>query len=274
MRIYQLTSALAFIVLLSVQGFAYKYIGSGLANNNDPHLNGSDGPRAAQCSPAKGLRDLEWNNVRARIETGGNMWQDRENSRAAYVVPKPADNEQGVSSIYAGGLWLGGKSLDQTLKLAAVRFRQDGNDYWPGPLTQLTGEVTSQTCLDYDQFFVSLRQDAEKHYQYWDMITSGASQEEIDAAFPDGYAMPSYFANYPAHGNASLNQDFYLGSFKDFNSNGIYDPENGDYPWYDFLREIDCAQRTDSTPVPLYGDQNFFWIFNDKGNIQDRKSVV
>lgn len=267
MRIYQLTSALAFFVLISVQGFAYKYIGSGLSNNNDPHLNGSDGPRAAQCAPATGLRDLEWNNVRARIETGGNMWQDRENSRAAYVIPKPADNEQGVSSIYAGGLWLGGKSQDQTLKLAAVRFRQDGNDYWPGPLTQLTGEVTSQTCLDYDFFFVSLRQDAEKHYQYWDMVTSGASQEEIDAAFPDGYAMPSYFATYPAHGNASLNQDFYLGSFKDFNSNGIYDPENGDYPWYDFLREIDCAQRTDSTPIPLYGDQNFFWIFNDKGNI-------
>lgn len=267
MRIIHLTLTLAFLLLYSANGMAYRYVGSGLSGNNNPNLNDSDGPRAAQCIPATGLRDLEWNNVRARIETGGNMWQDRENNRAAYEVPKPADNEQGVSAIYAGGLWLGGKSLDETLKLAAVKFRGDGNDYWPGPLTRETGEVSPQTCKDYDKFYVSLRQDTEKHHQYHSMVQAGASAEEFEEIFPDGYTMPSYFLTWPAHGNVTENQDFYLSPYKDFNNNGIYDPENGDYPWFDHLKEIDCRQRTDSTPIPLYGDQNFFWIFNDKGNI-------
>ena len=110
---------------------AYKYVGNGpgMTTNNAGMSSGET--RAAACAPATGLVDQQWNNVKARIETGGNMWQDRQNSRAAYEVPKGG----GVSAIYAGGLWMGGKSLDQTLKLAAVKFRGEGNDYWPGPLS-------------------------------------------------------------------------------------------------------------------------------------------
>ena len=37
--------------------------------------------------------------------------------------------------------------------------------------------------------------------------------------------------------------------------------------WYDFLQEIDCAERRREDQVPLYGDQTYYWIFNDKGNI-------
>ena len=106
---------------------------------------------------------------------------------------------------------MGGKSQDQTLKLAAVRFRQNGNDFWPGPLsTGGTAEVTAQTCLDYDKFAVTLREDAVRHRIYWDMVSEGASSEEIAEIFPDGYAMPSYFNLFPAHGNTAAGQDYYL----------------------------------------------------------------
>ena len=44
--------------------------------------------RAAACPPSTAIRDLEWNNVRALLETGGNMWEDRAVYRAAYEVPK------------------------------------------------------------------------------------------------------------------------------------------------------------------------------------------
>src|SRR5688572_26399856 len=99
-------------------------------NQNDQHPSGQSDivvgdSRVAACAPATGLRNIEWNNVKALIETGGSMWQDRANSRAAYVVPK----DGGVSSIYAGALWMGGISPDQQLKIAAVTFRADGNDY-------------------------------------------------------------------------------------------------------------------------------------------------
>ncbi|MGC6532578.1 MAG: T9SS C-terminal target domain-containing protein, partial [Flavobacteriales bacterium] len=225
-------------------------------------LHENDGTRAAACPPSTAIRDLEWNNVRALLETGGSMWQDRANYRAAYEVPKNV----GVSVVFAAALWMGGISPDQQLKLAAVRFRQQGNDYWPGPLTNDgLAEIDETTCLEWDRFFVSERQDSERHRQYWDCVNDPTCDPDIE--FPDGYIMPEYFNEYPAIGNTALNQDLYLAPFYDYDGNGFYNPTNGDYPWYDFLQEINCFERRREDPVPLFGDQTYYWIFNDKGNI-------
>ncbi len=249
-------SALCFIASTA---WGYKYVGAGtpgetVGSHAQPAL------RAAACAPATGLRDLEWNNVRALIETGGSLWQDRATSQASYEVPKGG----GISSLYAGALWMGGISPDQQLKLAALTFRGRGNDYWTGPLTNDgSAEIDAEVCNQYDEFFVSTRSDAQRHRQYFDAVAGGTVDEE----FPDGYAMPSYFRDYPAHGNTEANQDYYLAPFKDYDGDGFYSPDNGDYPWYDFLQEIDCKNRKREDIVPLYGDRNFYWIFNDKGNV-------
>ena len=259
MRITLLLTA----ALLSTSAFAYKYVGpeGPGANNSDDIVSAEPATRAAACAPATALRDLEWNNVRALIETGGSMWQNRATSQASYEVPKGG----GVSSLYAGALWMGGISPDQQLKLAALRFR-NGNDFWTGPLTNDgSAEVDEATCETYDNFFISTRSDAERHRQYFDCQAD--PECDMEEEFPDGYAIPSYFYDYPAHGNTVLNQDFYLSPFLDYDGNGFYDPSSGDYPWYDFLQEIDCKERRRTDQVPLFGDRNFYWIFNDKGNV-------
>ena len=251
--------SLSALCLIASTAWGYKYVGAGTpgetaGSNAQPAL------RAAACAPATGLRDLEWNNVRALIETGGSLWQDRATSQASYEVPKGG----GISSLYAGALWMGGISPDQQLKLAALTFRNRGNDYWTGPLTNDgSAEIDAEVCNQYDEFFVSTRSDAQRHRQYFDAVAGGTVDEE----FPDGYAMPSYFRDYPAHGNTEANQDYYLAPFKDYDGDGFYSPDNGDYPWYDFLQEIDCKNRKREDIVPLYGDRNFYWIFNDKGNV-------
>ena len=118
------------------------------------------GTRAANCAPSTAVTDVEWNNVRALIETGGSMWQDRSVGRASYEVPKGG----GVSVLYAGALWMGGISPDQQLKLAAIRYRFGGNDFWPGPLTNDgTAEIPLEECVLWDRFFTSYRQDAQQH---------------------------------------------------------------------------------------------------------------
>ena len=58
-----------------------------------------------------------------------------------------------------------------------------------------------------------------------------------------------------------------MAPFLDFDGDGSYNPAAGDYPWFDFLQEIDCGNRRREDLVPLYGDQNFYWILNDKGNV-------
>ncbi len=251
--------SLSAFCLMASTAWGYKYVGAGTPGETaDSHA--QPALRAAACAPATGLRDLEWNNVRALIETGGSLWQDRATSQASYEVPKGG----GVSSLYAGALWMGGISPDQQLKLAALTFRGRGNDYWTGPLTNDgSAEIDADVCNQYDEFFVSTRSDAQRHRQYYDAVAGGTVDEE----FPDGYAMPSYFRDYPAHGNTEANQDYYLAPFKDYDGDGFYSPDNGDYPWYDFLQEIDCKNRKREDIVPLYGDRNFYWIFNDKGNV-------
>ncbi len=268
-KITQKLLVLALSISLSISASAHRYqglVGGGNSDNSSQPIQ----DRAAACSPATAIRDLEWNNVQARIENGGSMWQDRANTRAAYIVPKPrtADDPK-VSALFSGALWVGGVSPDQQLKLAAVTFRGDGNDFWPGPLTNDgSAEVNDAVCLEYDKFYVSLRQDAQLHRQYYDLLQAGASQEEIDLIFPNGYSTPSYFYEYPAIGNTAAGQDLYLAPFYDNpnNPDGAYNPDDGDYPYYDFLREIDCFGKKREDPLPLFGDQTYYWIFNDKGN--------
>ncbi len=119
--------------------------------------------KAAACAPATELVLMNFNNVRALIETGGSMWQDRATGNAFYRIPA----EGNLSVIFAGALWLGGISPDQQLKMAAVTFRQNGNDFWPGPLTiDGTAEIDESTCIEYDQFYLTERAWAEEHRAY------------------------------------------------------------------------------------------------------------
>ena len=64
--------------LLSSPAWAYKYVGPNGPGATDQtnEVTAEPATRAAACAPATGLRDLEWNNVRALIETGGSMWQN------------------------------------------------------------------------------------------------------------------------------------------------------------------------------------------------------
>ncbi len=75
------------------------------------------------------------------------------------------------------------------------------------------------------------------------------SQQEIDnhiANYSDAsYVMPPSIAEWPGNGNMNNGEMFVLAPYEDVNNNGIYDPENGDYPI-------------------IRGDQAVFFMFNDE----------
>ncbi len=223
------------------------------ANSNQQHPSSYLQPRAAGCSPATSSQELDLNNVRALVNSGGDVWYDQISAR--YEVPA----ESGHTAIYAGSLWLGGTDVNGQLKCAALRFRQ-GNDYWTGPLTT-TGdaEVDPETCTKWDTHFRITRQEVET-FRAWYLAGVADAQNGTNTQtedFPD-YQVPQIIVNWPAHGDVSKNQDFYMAPFKDANGNGVYDPlTGGDYPWYDLDNEIDC--KTDRT-VTLFGDLTLWWI--------------
>ncbi len=217
--------------------------------------------RAAGCSPADGDYFLEFNNVRALIHTGGNLWQITGQNFQVYEVPKGS----GIHALFTSALWLGGLDINGQLKLAAIRYRQ-GQDYWTGPLTAGgDAEIIPEECAKYDKHFV-ITQDEVREFDGWFNAgiydqTHGTNKQSDN--YPD-YEIPLSILDWPAHGDPALGQDYYLAPFYDRDDDGTYNPLNGDYPWYDINKELECgADRT----VTLYGDQTIWWVMNDKGNI-------
>ncbi|MFO7722370.1 MAG: T9SS type A sorting domain-containing protein [Bacteroidales bacterium] len=226
---------------------------------------------AAGCLPATSATELDINNVRARINTGGDMWWDLQ-GEAQYEIPKGSKK----TSMFSASLWIGGLDVNDQLKLAALRYRQIGNDYWPGPLTiDGTAAVDDETCSEYDRHFIITRAEVAEFLSYIDEATG------VFVPTPDYPAPPKIIQEWPWEANTAKGQSPYLAPFFDRNQNGIYEWELGDYPYYDFDRSNKLC-KSDLPTVEstmgisfggrlsdqiLKGDKTIWWVFNDKGNI-------
>lgn len=216
--------------------------------------------KSAGCTPPTTTTFMEMNNVRAMIHTAGNLWQVPGQNFSQYEVPK----NSGVMALFTSALWLGGTDVNNQLKLAALRYRA-GQDYWTGPLSEGAAETNYDNCAKYDRHFVTLQDDI-REFDAWfsageyDAQNGTNTQNEL---FP-GYEIPLIIQEWPAHGDISAGQDYYLAPFYDRNDDGVYNWTDGDYPWHDINKEKDC--KVDRR-VSLFGDLNYWWVMNDKGNI-------
>jgi len=225
----------------------------------------------AGCAPAAGFSWLDINNVRARINTGGDMWWDLPGGTGSkYYIPKNGT----ATSMFSGSLWIGGLDINNQLKLAALRYRQIGVDYWTGPLTvDGTAAIDADVCVQYDKHFKMTRAMVDKFLAHTDPKT-GVFVPSKD------YTIPKEILDWPAHGDPSRGQSYYLAPFYDNDGDGEYNPNMGDYPYYDISNKL-CHTKTPTMEEEyagtvhgsvladqvIKGDQTLWWVFNDKGNI-------
>lgn len=230
----------------NVQAEKYRYTQDG-----NPHIRAN----AAGCKGGANFKWLEINNVRTRINTGGDMFWDFEN--AQYEIPKGSRK----MSLFSSALWIGGKDKNGQLKLAAQRFRQVGVDYFPGPLVVDGASTNSVICNQYDKIHSITRKEVDE------FLAWNANKD----LYPN-YQVPKSIKDYPAHGPSELGYAYYLAPFKDVNNNGEYNWEAGDYPYYDLNNEL-CHTKTPTmegngilVDQVLKGDGTLWWVFNDNGN--------
>jgi len=222
---------------------------------------------AAGCSPASRIIFLEFNNVRARVEAGGLWWQDRANGVADYEVPKGSNS----FSLYAGGLWLAGTDVNGQLKAAVSKFGS-GVDYYTGPLDVLgTAEIDDVTCDEYDRFFELTRSEVALFNAYRQAII------EEDLSDFENYQVPTSISEWPGNGDPVKGQDFRLAPYMNVAGDASYEPELGDYPFYDLAGNVDCRENREDRSIsgrrPLFGDKTYWWIFNDKGNLHTESNA-
>ena len=226
--------------------------------------NGQRAQTAAGCTPSSAFEWLDINNVRTRINAGGDMWWDLPSGTGSkYFIPANGS----ATSLFAGSLWIAGVDVNNQLKCAALRFRQVGNDYYTGPLTvDGKASITPETCAKWDKIFKITRAEVDEFLANY----QAGNVEEI----------PSIIANWPAirSGDDPEGIAYYLAPFYDADGDGDYNPANGDYPYYDITNEL-CHTKIPTMEEEVYGtmhgsiladqvlkgDQTLWWIFNDKG---------
>ncbi|RLD36583.1 MAG: hypothetical protein DRI74_08795 [Bacteroidetes bacterium] len=166
---------------------------------------------------------LDINNVRAEFCPRGNFfWNFR--SRATFEVPAGS----GKGTIFTSEPWIGGLDDVNVLHLMANRYSSNGNDLFKGPVRKSQAYFMAGDSI-WDRVWKVTKAEIDYHKNhYW--ISS--------------YIMPEAIAHWPAHGDTSLGEASSLAPFYDKNSDGVYNPNQGDYPL-------------------IKGDQSVFMIIND-----------
>jgi hypothetical protein len=172
---------------------------------------------------------LDINNVRARFNSSGNHFFYEV---AEYEVPKGS----GKTSIFSNAFWIGGKDGQGQLHFAGERYRQGPHlgqawthpDFYAGPVMDSTAYSIYQDTV-WNYIWNLKKTDIEYHLAHY--------QEQ-------GYSPIHDILTWPGNGNTAYGQAQKLAPFFDRNSDGTYDPYDGDYP-------------------EIRGDQALFFIFND-----------
>lgn len=157
---------------------------------------------------------LEVNNVKSRI-LNNNIYAYDFLQSSLHEIPRGS----GKNTIFYGSLWIGGVSNNQ-IHLSGPMNNQTLS-FYSGPVSD---------SIHYTTLFDST----------WKKIWKVSRQDilyHVSNFWQPGYVIPNSILSWPAHGNTALGQSANLAPFVDYNNNGVYDPQNGDYP---LIRGDEC----------------------------------
>lgn len=170
---------------------------------------------------------LEHNNAKALLNSNGIFFNDILNGAPAYQVPTTSN----ASMIYASAFWFGGVDESGSLHLSASKYGA-GQDLFSGPISNDYNDPNYLTSYN-DLFWTVTKSDIDNHIQNYQS---------------NSYTIPSSILGWPGNGNTANGEAQNLAPYIDQNTNGIYDPENGDYP-------------------NIRGDQAVYMIANDAAGV-------
>ncbi|NQT77877.1 MAG: T9SS type A sorting domain-containing protein [Bacteroidetes bacterium] len=173
---------------------------------------------------------LTINNINAGIHSGGLLFSRADempgqwlaNFGPHFEVPKGG----GKHTFFTHNTWIGGLSNGDSLHLAGERFKQQGSDFQPGPVSN---NYDFAYVYNWNGLWTLYKEEVEYHRNNW---------------WKEGYEAIRNIAEWPGNGDPAYGQADQLAPYYDYDNNNIYDPMQGDYPL-------------------IRGDQCIFFIYND-----------
>lgn len=181
--------------------------------------------RAQNCAPT-GLYNFSVNNIRARLNMGGDLFSF---SGFSYL---PAENTP--ATIFSSTFWIGGIKNGE-LVFSGSNYGFDGvgarADFRPGPLLPGTGEPLPG-CAFWNTFFRVTREEIAS----FEVARTQLSAMELMQLYPNIMGWPGArnpFFNLVHH--VSLPEEItVLAPFYDADADGYYNPLGGDLPMPDY----------------------------------------
>ncbi|MEO8589538.1 MAG: T9SS type A sorting domain-containing protein [Flavobacteriales bacterium] len=196
---------------------------------------------AATRAEAQAYGELNIGDVRARFYANGRVSSDTITLSSNFEVPQGG----GASTVYSGGLWLGGQTSGGQTRVSSTMYDNDhGMHFFPGPLTTDGTASTTQTVSDaYNHVWSVTRAEIAAHLAYFNCLNDPGC--DVAAEYPNGYTAPPDIIDWPAMGDVASGYSLYLAPFYDYNQDGNYNANDGDAP---------C----------ILGDQALFSVFSDR----------
>jgi len=213
---------------------------------------------AAPCAIGNTITYIQLNNAVVPVHTRGILWQSPEGI-GGYEIPKGSLK----TVFYSGGIWIAGTDVNEQLKVAAVRYMSARN-YWPGPLITdgvRRGTTDAEVCYVWDKHWEIARHQVADFRQWY-----RASAEEKSRDW-EGYSIPNVILDWPAHGDFAAGYSYNMAPWFDNNEDGMYNPADGDYPFYDLDGALPCGTTRELRLPRLYGDGTLWWVYNDRGDV-------
>jgi hypothetical protein len=135
---------------------------------------------------------------------------------------------------------MSGYDAGSNLHVSAQMYRQNGNDYWPGPIDSTTGVLDSATSSLWNKIWKVNRTTVDSFRVDTNVHTTTNTPQSILRWPGKGNTYATGFANMPL----TITRD--MAPFVDRNGNGVYEPLLGEFP-------------------AIKGDQTLWWIVSDKG---------
>lgn len=146
--------------------------------------------------------------VSALVQSNGTMFSQKDGQAYNHF-----NTNKVAQLITYSGQWMVG--VEGTTVYANKNDNWQKPQLWPGPIDTVTN--LPKSAVEWSKIWTITRAEVQEHRNKFDET---------------GYQMPSNITNWPAKHNDNNISEF-MAPYIDWNINGVYDPENGDFPSFE-----------------------------------------